>query len=113
MSVHQVGVRIATAIVLREAALALLKRVGERTEDKREVWFERHTPLNPEPRLSACLSHYPYGHASLNLWATCNDKHLKVLNIAWIGDTVTLITFRRGEWERELMVMSPSSRSIS
>jgi len=35
-----------------------------------------------------------------------DGKHLKVLTMNWMGDVVDLVTFRRGEWEAELLAMS-------
>ena len=40
-----------------------------------------------------------------SVWAMRKDKYGKVLNIAWLGDKVQLTSFRRGEWETELLAM--------
>jgi hypothetical protein len=41
----------------------------------------------------------------LNVWATLRGKHVKVLNIEWMREAIDLTTFRRGEWESELLAM--------
>ena len=87
---------------LRDAALTLLEMQGERESDR--VWFGRHTPENLEPRLTAVLSHYPR-YSSLEVWSTLRGKHAKVLNMAWKGDAVQVTSFRRGDWESELLAM--------
>jgi hypothetical protein len=110
-STQTAEVRLATAITLREAALALLKRAGKPAEDKREVLFEAHLvePGGPLIRLPIALFTWSQGAKFVDY---CNDKHLNVLNISWIADTLTLITLRRGEWEWELMVMSRVESAI-
>ena len=45
------------------------------------------------------------GLSILNVWATHKGKHQKVLNMAWTDDAVDVVTFRRGEWEGELLAM--------
>jgi hypothetical protein len=99
------GRRLDAAIELRDAALALLRQKGTPGRDGRVV-FEPHTPLNPEPRLSLSLSTNHLDQRSmLSVWATLNGGHHKVLNIEWLGGTVGLVSFRRGEWEGELLAM--------
>jgi hypothetical protein len=45
------------------------------------------------------------GRLMLSVWAMLNGKHAKVLNIEWFGDKVQVVSFRRGEWESELLTM--------
>jgi hypothetical protein len=45
------------------------------------------------------------GRAVLSVWANIKDKHAKALNIEWLGEDVSFVTFRRGEWESELLAM--------
>jgi hypothetical protein len=97
------GQRLLSVIELRNAALRLLQRAGERDETSR-LWFQRHTPTNPEPRLAVLLAKIG-GYSSLNVWATLRGKHVKVLNVTLIGDAVGIISFRRGDWENELRAM--------
>jgi hypothetical protein len=99
--------KLAAIMELRDAALALLEREGERQNDK--VWFNRHTPENPEPRLAAVFGPIS-GWPCLNVWAALRGKHTKVFNIAWMGSAIEVTSFRRGEWENELLAMG---RAIS
>ena len=46
------------------------------------------------------------GSTWLDVWGTVKGKHSKALNIRWMGQTVDLVTFRRGEWENELLAMA-------
>jgi hypothetical protein len=101
------GRRLADAIKLRNAAVALLEKQGKPEGSRGDLWFQRHTPKNPEPRLAVCLSKHPlHGHCMLNVWARVRGKHVKVLNTEWIGEAIDLTTFRRGEWEGELLAMA-------
>jgi hypothetical protein len=98
--------RLDVAIELRDAALVVLRDQGKPREGHGGVVFEHHTPQNPEPRLSLALSKHPLdGHNMLSVWATVNGKHAKVLNIEWLGEDASLVSFRRGEWETELFAM--------
>jgi hypothetical protein len=99
--------RCTTAIILRDAALALLEKRGKPTEGSEDsIWFEQPTPENPEPYLSVNLSRHPLdGHPSLNVWGTLRGKFGKVLNIGWMGEDIYLVSFRRGGWESELLAM--------
>jgi hypothetical protein len=92
--------RLATR--LREAARALLQKRGERDGDR--VWFERHTAERPEPRLAMLLCEIN-GLQCLNVWAALRGKHVKALNVVWSGDLIDVVSFRRGEWENELLAM--------
>jgi hypothetical protein len=94
--------RLATVLGLREAALALLQRRGEQDGDR--VWFGRHTAERPEPRLALLLCEID-GLQCLNVWATLQGKHAKVLNLMWSGNLIDVLSFRRGEWENELLAM--------
>ena len=42
----------------------------------------------------------------LSAWASLKGEHGKVLNIEWLGDNIKVVSFRRGEWESELLAMS-------
>ncbi len=97
------GRRLTSVIELRDAAFQLLRRAGENDERGR-LWFQRHTAMNPEPRLAVLLTEIG-GHPSLNVWATLRGKHVKVLNATLIGSAVDVISFRRGDWEIELRAM--------
>jgi hypothetical protein len=33
------------------------------------------------------------------------DKHAEALNIEWRGNAVVIVSFRRGQWENELLAM--------
>jgi hypothetical protein len=56
-------------IELRNAALQLLNRAGE-LDETGQLWFQRHTSTNPEPRLAVLLAKIG-GYSSLNVWALC------------------------------------------
>jgi hypothetical protein len=106
-NVSKPGKRLGAAIKLRDAALALLQEKGKPHERREgDVVFEPHTPQNPEPRLSLLLSEHPLDRRDmLSVWATLKGKHAKVMNIEWLGEVVQLVSFRRGEWESELLAM--------
>ena len=97
------GQRHLSVIELRNAALRLLGRAGKRDESG-DLWFQRHSPTNPEPPLVVLLAKMGK-YSSLNVWATMRGQHLKVLNVTLIGDAVSIISFRRGDWEDELRAM--------
>jgi len=97
------GQRHRAVMELRYAALQLLGRAGERDENGR-LWFQRHTPTNPEPRLAVLLAKIG-GYPSLNVWANLRGKHVKVLNASLLGEAVGIVSFRRGDWEDELRAM--------
>jgi hypothetical protein len=108
------GSRLGEAIRLRDAGLALLQREGKESqrEEKQSqvlrgaIEFEPAKPEKPYPRLSLLLSSHPLdGHSMLSVWAPRKDKYGKVLNIEWFGDKVEVVSFRRGEWETELLAM--------
>jgi hypothetical protein len=101
------GKRLAAAIVLRDAAMAVLQQRGKPSKHlEGHIVFEPHTAQNPEPRLSLSLSKHPLDQRNrLNVWATHKSGHAKVLNIEWLGGAVELVSFRRGEWESELLAM--------
>ena len=74
--------RIIAAIVLRDAALALLEKAGKPSEDERRVWFQQHTLESATPHLSLCLSRHPHnGRFLLNVWCTLRGKYVKALNM--------------------------------
>jgi hypothetical protein len=99
------GGRLRTAIELRDAALVVLKKRGKQI-DKGSIVFEQHSPQKPTPHLSLSLTKHPLdGHDMLSVWATLKGKHGKVLNIETLGERVELVSFRRGEWEGELLAM--------
>jgi hypothetical protein len=106
------GKRLDAAIKLRDAALALLQEKGrphERLEG--DVVFEPHTPQNPTPRLSLSLSKHPLDQRNtLSVWATLKGEHAKVLYIEWLGEGVQLVSFRRGDWENELLAMGHAGK---
>jgi hypothetical protein len=101
------GTRLDAAIKLRDSALALLKEKGKPDQSHEGcIVFEKHTPQNPTPRVSLLLSKHPLDQRNtLNVWATLKGEHAKVLNLAWTGERVRLVSFRRGEWESELLAM--------
>jgi hypothetical protein len=100
------GKRLDAAIQLRDAALTVLQNRGKPSDRPGAIVFEPHTRLNPEPRLSLWLSKFPPDQRStLSVWATLKGGHAKVLNIEWLGERVDVISFRRGEWEGELLAM--------
>ena len=99
--------RIASALALRDAALALLRRQGKQTGDG--VGFEISTPQNPEPRLSLHLIKHPLDRRQmLSVWSSVRGKYGKVLNVEWLGRELVIVSFRRGEWETELLAMGRS-----
>jgi len=84
---------------LRDSAIALLERVNAEEDADGSIWFGRHTPANPEPRLAIRLKRRaPDGSVWLDVWGTVKGKHTKGLNIRWVGRTVELVSFRPGEW---------------
>ena len=99
--------RLEEAIRLRDAGLALLQREGKQSQAFGGcIEFELARPENPYPRLSLSLSKHPLdGHPMLSVWAMRKDKCGKVLNVEWLGDKVEVVSFRRGEWEAELLAM--------
>ena len=99
--------RLVQATVLRDAALDLLARRGTmRNDSPRALEFEPITTDNPYPRLSLLHTNYPlHRRHILNIWSSCRGRYVKVLNIQWRGDNIELISFRRGEWEQELLAM--------
>ena len=99
--------RLDAAITLRDAALTILQKNGEQSNDR--LTFERHTPQNPTPRLSLASAKLPNQVQMLSVWAMIKGKHVKALNLHWIGEQINLGTFRRGEWESELLEMARSS----
>jgi hypothetical protein len=102
--------RLTAVLALRDAALVLLDRTGIAEDGNGNRWFEPHTPENSEPRMSVLLAKHPLrGYPMLNIWATLKSKHVKVLNMEWTGQAVALVTFRRGEWESELLAMARAS----
>jgi hypothetical protein len=101
------GRRLDAAIELREAALAVLRQMGEPSSSNGgAVVFQQPTELNPEPRLSLWLSKFPPDQRNtLSVWAPYKGGYAKVMNIEWLGDRVHVMSFRRGEWETELLAM--------
>jgi hypothetical protein len=97
------GRRLTSVIELRNAAIQLLGRAGQ-YDEKGALWFQRHTAMDPEPRLTMLLTEIG-GYLSLNVWATLRGRHVKVLNVTLIGSAVDVISFRRGDWETELRAM--------
>lgn len=111
-SIARPGKRLAAAINLRNAALALLHQKGKQSGGREGHFvFEEHTPENPTPLLSVSLLNHPLDRRQmvLNVWAMHNGKHVKVLNLEWLGETVQVTSFRRGEWESELLAMGRAS----
>jgi hypothetical protein len=102
------GKRFGAAIGLRDAALALLQKNGRPSQAHGgSIVFELHSPDNPTPRLSLVMLKHPLdGRLMLSVWAMLKGRHDKVLNIEWLGDKVELVSFRRGEWESELLAMA-------
>ena len=99
--------RIERVVTLRDAALTLLRRSGKRSSAG--IGFEESTPQNPEPRISLHLRKHPLdGRHMLSVWASVRGKHGKVLNVEWLGREVVVVSFRRGEWETELLAMGRS-----
>jgi len=105
--VFRTGGRIAAALIVRDAALALLEKAGKPSGDERgRIWFQQHTLENPTPHLSLSLSRHPLdGRFMLNVWCMLRGKYVKALNIEWNDEAVGIVTFRRGEWESELLAM--------
>src|SRR5262245_8384147 len=103
----QGGKRFSAAIGLRDAALCLLQRKGKQSQAREDrIVFEEHAPRNPTPRLSLSMVKHPLdGRFMLSVWAMLNGKHAKVLNIEWLDEKVEVVSFRRGEWESELLAM--------
>lgn len=101
------GKRFVAATNLRDAALALLHKKGKQSQDREgRLVFEEHSPENPTPLLSLLLSTQPLdGRKMLSVWAILKGAHAKVLNVEWLGEEVQVVSFRRGEWESELLAM--------
>ena len=102
--------RLAMVIELRDAALALVEKEGVPDEDKeggRWCWLGRHTGKTPKARITIFLfNEYVTEAHMLNVWATVKGKNIKVLNIVWNAQKMQVVTFRRGDWENELLVMA-------
>jgi hypothetical protein len=62
------GHRLTSAIELRDAAFHLLRRAGE-NDERGGLWFQRHTAMDPEPRLALLLTEIG-GYRSLNVGHT-------------------------------------------
>ena len=98
--------RMNDAIELRRAAMTLLENHGVRDGSKQDLWYNRHTPQNPEPHIAINITQTAVGRQTLNIWGRLGDKHVKVFNVDWVGETLEIVTFRRGEWENELLAMN-------
>ena len=92
-NVSRPGKRLAAAINLRDAALALLQQKGKQSQGREErLVFEEHTAENPTPLLSLSLSKHPLDERQmLNVWAMLRGEHAKVLNIEWLGEGVQVV----------------------
>jgi hypothetical protein len=104
------------AVELRDAAIAVLRKNGKQAGDS--IVFEQHKQHEFNPRLSLRLSKHPFdAHNMLSVWTNFNkDKHAEALNIEWRGNAVVIVSFRRGQWENELLAMGraiPCTKSQS
>jgi len=93
------------AIELRDAALAVLRKNGKQAGDS--IVFEQHTPQDElKTHLSLRLSKHPFdAHNVLSVLTNTNNEYTAVLNIEWRGNAVDIVSFRRGQWENELLAM--------
>jgi hypothetical protein len=60
--------RMSDAIELRDAAMTLLENHGVREDSKQDLWYNRHTPQNPEPHLAVNITQIAVGRQTLNIW---------------------------------------------
>jgi hypothetical protein len=98
--------RIEEVVCLRDAAVQILRKRGTRGSLGNTV-FNEATPNSPYPRLSVSLNRFPPdGRFNLSVWAPRGDWYGKVLNIEWLDDHVELVSFRRGEWETNLLAIA-------
>jgi hypothetical protein len=97
--------RLAAAVRLRNAATAFLQRNG-RSIRRGAVVFEQHAPEKPYPHLSLSLISRDGMGFMMDIWGWRGDWYGKVMNLQWRGDQVDLVSFRRGEWETELLAMA-------
>jgi hypothetical protein len=100
------------AVELRDA---VLRKNGKQAGDN--IVFEQHKQNEFNPRLSLRLSKHPFeAHNVLSVWTNFNedkhnkDKHAEALNIEWRGNAVVIVSFRRGQWENELLAMGRAIR---
>jgi hypothetical protein len=94
--------RLTRALVLRDAALTLVNRLGTyRWFGPSKVLFARIGQIEIGYRRLSGLQEMPYG---LDVWAPN-----KVLNIEWDHrDNVELVSLRPGAWEAELIALAKS-----
>jgi hypothetical protein len=96
--------RLDDAVRLRNAARELLRRKGVR--EGGGARFNLASPTDPYPRLSLSVCRFsPDGRLSLSVWAWRGNWYGKVMNIEWLGERIELVSFKRGEWEAELLAM--------
>jgi hypothetical protein len=96
------------AVELRDAAIAVLRKNGKQAGDS--IVFEQHKQNEFHPRLSLRLSKHPFdAHNMLSVWTNFNKEHAEALNIEWRGNAVDIVSFRRGQWENELLAMGRAS----
>lgn len=92
------------AVELRDAAIAVLRKNGKQAGDS--IVFEQHKQNEFNPRLSLRLSKHPFdAHNVLSVLTNTNNEYTAVLNIEWRGNAVDIVSFRRGQWENELLAM--------
>jgi hypothetical protein len=110
------------AQAIREAALKLIEEHGRRQKLGRgpevklfeDECFEMFLYIQPtlplEMRLRSGLGPFSFGLYSLELWHKPTGK---VLNLAWdsAGAPPQIVSFRRGEWEDELLLYVSATSS--
>ena len=91
---------------LRDACLMLVARYGLATEQN----GTHHTEVVLEP-FRIWLT--PSGaRRAVDVWyAGAGDA--KVLTLCWSGDDITVVSFRRGSWEQELLALACHDASPS
>jgi hypothetical protein len=79
------------------------------THDTPAVTLGRHKDDNERGVIENMPGDHTRGRSSramvLSVWANLKDKHAKVLNNEWRGDTVEVVSFRRSEWASELLAI--------
>lgn len=114
------GERLERAVAIRAFALELLEEKGrwetvgrgpaaKGFEDERfSMVFYVQPPVSLELRVRCGLGPLHFGLYTLELWYRPIGK---VLNLSWdsVGARPLIVSFRRGEWEKELLLRSSAT----
>ena len=103
--------QLVTVIELRDAAVALVEKQGvpdENTDRVRWCWLGRHGGKTPKARIAIFQFSLTKAHA-VRVWASVKGRNIEVLNMVWSTKEMEVLTFRRGDWESELLAMTPTT----